>query len=69
MRSILKEQILINSNILIQDLRSFAKQRQQSDKFYNLEIPKYDHPIHDILKYRFIEEEVRCGQYYLRVWT
>ena len=34
-----------------------------------LEIPKYDRPVTEIIKYRFIEEEVRCGQYYLRVWT
>ena len=29
----------------------------------------FKQPIKDVIQYSFIEEEVRCGQYYLRVWT
>jgi hypothetical protein len=32
-------------------------------------LPKFNIPLQDVIKYKFIEEEVRCGQYYLRVWT
>ena len=33
------------------------------------EIPLYQESIQDVIKYPDIEKEVRCGRYYLSVWT
>lgn len=70
MRDILKQQILYNSDQLIKDLIKFIKPIEKEDRVEKFDgVPKYEKPLQDVVKYRFIEEEVRCGQYYLRVWT
>ncbi|CDW89296.1 UNKNOWN [Stylonychia lemnae] len=69
MREMLKQQILMNSDQLISDLNEYAynfRHNMQNDDHF---LPKFNTPLIDIIKYKFIEEEVRCGQYYLRVWT
>lgn len=60
MRDILKQQIIFNSDQLIKDIMVFVKRRTMLDEG-QLQIPKYERPIQDTIKYRFIEEEVRCG--------
>lgn len=68
MRDILKQQILLNSDQLISDLNEYSRTRSYQQNSDDI-IPTYNIPLQDVIRYRFIEEEVRCGQYYLRVWT
>ena len=32
-------------------------------------LPVYERKVRDIVRYEKIESEVRCGRYYLSVWT
>lgn len=68
MRSILKMNILENSERLMAELLRFVKLNKEYVNIYQ-DIPKYEGPLKDVVYYRFIEEEYKCGQYYLRVWT
>ncbi len=76
MREIMKDQILQNSRQLINDLLHFSRLREKQDdqlrekqdEFFWVEVPEYSKPLQRVIKYKFIEEEVRCGKYYLRVW-
>ena len=67
MRSTLDNKIKDNAHQFLQDLRAFA-QNVDTDRDPE-RIAIYDKRLTEIVKYDQIENEVRCGRYYLGVWT
>ena len=67
MKSTLDNKIKDNAHQFLQDLRAFA-QNVDTDRDPE-RIAIYDKRLTEIVKYDQIENEVRCGRYYLGVWT
>ena len=67
MRNTLEDKIKNNARKFLSDLREFAHDRER----YRVpaEIPIFERSVNEIVKYEQIEKEVRCGRYYLGVWT
>lgn len=73
MREHLKDQIWKNSLPVIEKIHEFAQTNfSKQDKSLvsrTNEIPLYKESIKKCVKFQLTENEVRCGQYYLRVWV
>lgn len=68
MRLILEKSIIDHSADFVEKLREFAN-RPDFELKQSEQIPVYNKKFKNIVKYPEIENEVRCGRYYLRVWV
>lgn len=68
LREILEVSIREHSSEFIEELKEFAQQESHLLKTSE-NLPVYDKKFKNIVKYPDIENEVRCGRYYLRVWV
>ena len=67
MRNTLEDKIKNNAKGFLTDLRAFANDSMRFRR--PNEIPVFKRSVNEIVKYEQIENEVRCGRYYLGVWT
>jgi len=66
LRGILENEIREHSQGFIEKLKEFASQPPQDMKG---PIPQHKEGFQNIIRYKQIDSEVRCGRYYLRVWV
>lgn len=67
MRQTLENKIKNNARNFLQRLSQFA--HSPEDLKDPKKIPVFERSVSEIVKYEQIENEVRCGRYYLGVWT
>lgn len=67
MRKTLEDTIKANASDFLIRLRDFSKKLDEDRD--PTQIEQYKGRLTEIVKYGQIEEEVRCGRYYLGVWT
>ena len=68
LRGILESAIKDHTHEFISMMREFAKLPNKELKDPD-RLPHYKIPFKKIVRYPSIENEVRCGRYYLRVWV
>src|SRR3569833_2137588 len=68
LRSILENAIKEQTKEFEDEIREFAKMSSSEMKKPE-NFPKFNKKFKGIIKYPTIENEVRCGRYYLRVWV
>ena len=66
-RELLEQRITQTAQSFIAELKNFANDSSRCKK--PTEIPIYKDSVGTVVKYPMIEREVRCGRYYLNVWT
>lgn len=71
MREVLRDAIMKNSGELAKKLFEFFSQVKKSDSIINKtqNVPQYQGCVNKRIKYDEIEDEVKCGKYYLRIWV
>ena len=68
LRQFLEESIKDHSKEFIEKIQEFAKAKKHDLKMSD-KMPEYKKKFENIVRYTSIENEVRCGRYYLRVWV
>ena len=66
-RLILEQAITETAQNFLTELTAFVNDPARCTK--PTEIPVYQDSVQSVIKYEQIESEVRCGRYYLSVWT
>ena len=66
-RQILEQQIRQTAHTFLGELMDFAQDPERCSQ--PTEIPRYEESVQSVINYPEIEAEVRCGRYYLSVWT
>jgi hypothetical protein len=71
MKDHLQQEIWNNSSGFIEDLYSAVTEANTSSSVVQQQhiVPLYSRRVPTCVKYADIENEIRCGQYYLRIWA